>query len=130
MKGCKCDDCIVAFKVAAKARTARHRAKPVNRAKARVYRLARLATRDEFLANYKMSRGCTDCGYRGHPRALDFDHVSGEKSFTIGGVNREGKSMKEILAEMGKCEVVCANCHRIRTFNRSQSAKVQITKAS
>jgi hypothetical protein len=77
-----------------------------------------------------MSRGCADCGYRGHPRALDFDHVSGTKLFNIGGVNRDSKPMNALLAEMAKCEVVCANCHRIRSFNRHLKKKMVQAVAS
>jgi hypothetical protein len=101
---------------------ARQRLKPGVVAKQRGYRLASTATRDEFLANYKMSRGCADCGYAKHPKALDFDHLK-DKSFTISS-NREMKPMKAILAEIEKCEVVCSNCHRIRTHNREQEKKV------
>jgi hypothetical protein len=106
----------------ARKRMAKRRLKPGVIEDAREYRLARIATRDEFLANYKMSRGCVDCGYKGHPRALDFDHLS-NKSFTIGGKGRE-KEWKQLLAEIEKCEVVCSNCHRIRTHNREQEKKV------
>jgi hypothetical protein len=96
------------------------RSKPENSAKLRAQRLTRTATRDEYLTNYKMSRGCTDCGYNKHPRALDLDHVRGEKLFTIGGVNRESKPWEDVLAEIEKCDVVCSNCHRVRTYNREQ----------
>jgi hypothetical protein len=122
-KGCKCDGCIEAHRAGMRRRTNRWRAKPGSAEKSRRTRLARTATRDEFIGNYKMSRGCADCGYRKHPRALDFDHVAGTKSFTIGGVNRDSKPMHQLLAEMEKCEVVCSNCHRIRSYNREQQKK-------
>jgi 5-methylcytosine-specific restriction endonuclease McrA len=108
--------------VGSRRRTARNRLKPGVISKQREYRLARTATRDEFLANYKMSRGCADCGYDKHPRALDFNHLK-DKSFNIGGNGRETK-WAAILAEIEKCEVVCSNCHRIRTDQREQEKKV------
>lgn len=64
----------------------------------------------------KTTKGCVDCGYNANPVALDFDHVVGEKSFNIA---RSVRSMKleRLLSEIAKCEVRCANCHRIKTSN-------------
>lgn len=65
----------------------------------------------------KLKRGCTDCGYRGHAAALEFDHLPGHvKRFNIS--EKMGRSIEELLIEIAKCEVVCANCHRIRTVDR------------
>jgi hypothetical protein len=71
---------------------------------------------------YKVEQGCVDCGYNDHPAALEFDHLPGEdKLFNIGeklGVYKP----ETIWAEIAKCEVVCANCHAIRTTTRRQEA--------
>lgn len=69
---------------------------------------------------FKLERGCADCGYREHAAALHFDHlIPAEKSGAVSGMVR--RSSKRLLrAEMDKCDVVCANCHAIRTFNRRQ----------
>lgn len=64
---------------------------------------------------YKMTRGCVDCGIT-DPRVLDFDHVNGEKKFVL--KHGKGKPLPELLVEVQKCEVVCANCHRLRTQAR------------
>jgi hypothetical protein len=70
-----------------------------------------------WLDSIKLESGCVDCGYDKHPEALDFDHLPGsDKRFELGGsydYNRD-----TLLAEIAKCEVVCANCHRIRTATR------------
>lgn len=58
---------------------------------------------------------CLDCGQSFKPCQMDFDHVRGEKA---GFVSQIG-SVKAVLAEIQKCEVVCANCHRIRTQTRN-----------
>lgn len=71
----------------------------------------------EFIREYKLSRGCADCGYNKHHAALDFDHIKGEKVFNV----CNAKSIKQASEEMKKCEVVCANCHRIRTYERLQN---------
>lgn len=73
--------------------------------------------RRERIAQIKTEAGCADCGYNAHPSALHFDHLPGqEKLFHIAG-NLTGK-WEHIEAEMAKCEVVCANCHAIRTAAR------------
>ncbi len=65
----------------------------------------------------KLERGCMDCGYRSHPSALDFDYRPGEvKVFNI--CSNVQRSWAVIETEIAKCDVVCANCHRIRTVDR------------
>lgn len=76
------------------------------------------AKRDRlYFQRIKVERGCTDCGYDANPVALDFDHLPGAKKLyrvcTMAGMSRA-----LIDAEIAKCEVVCANCHRVRTANR------------
>jgi hypothetical protein len=44
---------------------------------------------------------------------MDFDHVRGEKLFNIG--QTLSVAMPKFLTEISKCDIVCANCHRIRT---------------
>lgn len=69
----------------------------------------------------KLAYGCKDCGYRDHPTALEFDHLPGfEKEFNISqGIGRYDAAA--LFAEIAKCEVVCACCHRIRTHERRQA---------
>lgn len=69
------------------------------------------------VSEIKLNRGCFDCGYKEHPEALDFDHLRDKKSMITTAV-RSGWSIVRIMEEIEKCEVVCANCHRIRTANR------------
>jgi hypothetical protein len=72
----------------------------------------------QFLAELK-DRPCLDCGGKFPPECMDFDHVRGEKLFGVGtGVT---KGYATILAEIEKCEIVCANCHRIRTKSRRRA---------
>lgn len=60
---------------------------------------------------------CSDCKKKYPSCVMDFDHVKGNKAFNIGASCRSG-SKKAVLTEMAKCEVVCSNCHRIRTRDR------------
>jgi hypothetical protein len=62
---------------------------------------------------------CADCGQTYPPYVMDFDHCRGVKLFNISqiGVGRmKGRAIIE--AELAKCDVVCSNCHRIRTHSR------------
>lgn len=76
----------------------------------------------------KLAYGCTDCGYRGHPEALQFDHMPGHEK--LGDVNKMVKyNVGTLFAEIAKCEVVCANCHAIRTATR-RSAELALFPSS
>lgn len=65
----------------------------------------------------KVQSGCVDCGNKDY-RVLDFDHVRGTKLFSLHSAHR---ALKSIYAEIEKCEVRCANCHRIQTYERRQA---------
>jgi hypothetical protein len=76
----------------------------------------------EIVAKIKTERGCVDCGYNKDARALEFDHVDNSgKPYT--GKQRTVASLMyhswdRIMEEINKCEVVCCNCHAIRTHKR------------
>lgn len=62
---------------------------------------------------------CADCGCRFAGHQMDFDHRNpGEKRFNICSSAAALKSRTELLTEAAKCDVVCANCHRLRTRRR------------
>ena len=71
----------------------------------------------DLLAGMKTKRVCADCGGRFHPAAMEFDHLpSTQKRFILARASHRG--MGAVLAELQKCELVCANCHRERTVAR------------
>jgi len=73
----------------------------------------------DFIDTYKRARSCIDCGFSGKefPYVLDFDHKKGSgKKFNIGSWRHSVLSITAIEKEIEKCELVCANCHRKRTF--------------
>ena len=80
------------------------------------------ARRRTWLDGIKVEAGCADCGYNDHPRALDFDHLGTDKVGDVGRMCHSRIAVEKILAEIAKCEVVCANCHRVRTWRREQGA--------
>lgn len=67
------------------------------------------------------ARPCTDCGVQFAFCAMDFDHVRGPKLFDV-SLN-SGYTHEQLLAEIEKCEVVCSNCHRVRTAKRKGPRK-------
>lgn len=73
-----------------------------------------------YVRDFKKGSKCVDCGFLGsvYPDVLDFDHVRDSKKFNVSEFKRYTNSFKRVQEEIGKCEVVCANCHRIRTAKR------------
>ena len=65
--------------------------------------------------DYLAQAGCKDCGIK-DPRVLDFDHRNpATKSFTVSRFLNGSHTLKRIQVEVAKCDVRCANCHRLRT---------------
>jgi len=64
---------------------------------------------------------CADCGVKYPPYVMDFDHRPGEVKLFNVGQSRSGRPLEDILLEIKKCDVVCSNCHRERTHQRSIS---------
>ncbi len=87
---------------------------PENREKVRATQRARAERIRRHIDAVKLGRGCVDCGFRGHPAALDFDHL-GDKAINVSSA----KSIAQADLEIAKCEVRCANCHRIKTWERA-----------
>lgn len=68
----------------------------------------------QYVDEYLSTHPCVDCGLL-NPLVMEFDHVVGTKINDISTLVREGASMRVLLAEIAKCVVRCANCHRART---------------
>jgi|SRR5665213_1631270 len=88
------------------------------------------ANKDQYLARAQKQRAemkalvedakdrpCVDCGVKYPPWVMQFDHVRGVKEFNLAEGRNIG-SKRRVLAEIEKCEIVCANCHSERTHNR------------
>ena len=73
----------------------------------------------KYVLDYKKVSKCLDCGFMGdiYPEVLDFDHVNGGKEFNISEFRKYTSGFNKVKTEISKCEIVCANCHRIRTAN-------------
>ncbi len=76
----------------------------------------RLARRAE-VARLKESSPCADCRNYFPAICMDYDHVGTDKVANVARLIADGP-MGKVLAEIAKCELVCANCHRLRTATR------------
>lgn len=72
----------------------------------------------KFVSEQKI-KPCVDCKFVPLvPDQMDFDHVRGTKITDIARLVARGVSIKKIQEEIDKCDLVCANCHRLRTAIR------------
>lgn len=62
-------------------------------------------------------RPCMDCGQEYPWYVMEFDHTRGIKVMEVTGAHHFG-SLTLLQEEIDKCDIVCANCHRVRTYNR------------
>lgn len=74
--------------------------------------------RNRIIANGFKNQPCADCNQWYPPCVMDFDHVRGVKEAEIADLVQKATTVDKLILEIMKCEVVCANCHRIRTCKR------------
>ena len=74
--------------------------------------------KQNFIKNLKEKTPCADCGKHYPYYVMQFDHLR-DKLFNI--ASNTGKYKNVLLAEIDKCEIVCANCHAVRTYNRRKN---------
>lgn len=67
-----------------------------------------------LLLAYLLDHPCVDCG-DGDPVVLDFDHRDPSTKRNEVARLAATKSWPQVLAEIAKCDVRCANCHRRKT---------------
>ncbi len=90
---------------------------------ARTIAAERRQPRQNYTDAVKLERGCADCGIRSeHPEIYDFDHRPGEPKIKSVAAWLTSGTMEDLKAEIARCDVVCANCHRIRTRSREHGA--------
>jgi hypothetical protein len=73
----------------------------------------------DFVINFKQNP-CMDCGVKYPHYVMDFDHRDANSEIaTINAmINFHSYSKEKILKEIEKCDLVCANCHRMRTHKK------------
>lgn len=77
----------------------------------------RYRERREKIDEIKRFTPCKDCGKNWHPSQMQFDHLR-DKDKNVSDMLRNF-TWERIQEEMNKCELVCANCHCLRTYQRS-----------
>lgn len=76
----------------------------------------RMAARMQIMQQLK-DKPCMDCGVKYPYYVMDFDHRDPKtKKFNLSLVGQ--RSMKSVLEEIAKCDLVCSNCHRARTHRK------------
>lgn len=75
----------------------------------------------EFILKLLSTSKCSDCDIT-DIRVLEFDHLPEfKKKNDVSYLVSNGASINTIKEEISKCEIVCANCHKIRTISRSKN---------
>jgi transposase len=69
----------------------------------------------------KENSGCVDCKEMYPHWMLDFDHRPEFEKIESPSQILHKYSWEKALQELDKCDIVCPNCHRIRTYTRNQS---------
>ena len=78
--------------------------------------------RKQWLRDLKIGRSCADCGGVFPPEAMQWDHLPG--TVKLGEISNQLRNWKPklIYEELAKCELVCANCHAVRTAMRLRNS--------
>jgi len=97
------------------------------REKANKHRTTRKTVNKQYVWSLLAESSCVDCG-ESNPLVLDFDHINGDKLKGVSQLMGEGYSLETIKDEITKCEIRCANCHRIKTLNERGSHKLEYFK--
>ena len=72
----------------------------------------------QFIDNLKESTPCTDCGLFFPSYVMEFDHRESRNGNPTVAALISKLGLARLKEEIEKCDLVCANCHRIRTFKR------------
>lgn len=74
------------------------------------------------ISDLKEKSPCADCSIYYPYFVMQFDH-RGDKKFQI-SKGKTNKSRADIFLEISKCDIVCANCHAVRTYRRQHKLEV------
>lgn len=98
--------------------------KEVHKKRAEPGRRKALKRNREALWGILSDSSCVDCG-ESNSLVLEFDHLHDKEA---GVASLHGGSLKRLLDEVAKCDIVCANCHRLRTYSRSGCWRIDLDR--
>src|SRR5947199_99032 len=75
-----------------------------------------------WLRELKSGKSCADCGGSFPPEAMQWGHLPGSIKLGVISKGIGYRRPKLVFEELAKCELVCANCHAIRTYKRLSGA--------
>lgn len=83
----------------------------------------------DLVKRRKMMKGCAQCGFKAeHSVQLDLDHIIPKR---LGKSDRQAIntswSKKRLKEELSKVQVLCANCHRLKTYRDGTMFKRKVT---
>ena len=97
---------------------------PIIRTKKRESDRQRRLEIKKIIDDLKEKSRCFDCGGKFEAVCMDFDHCHG-KNKSISSMVSGAYKIDLILEEIKFCEIVCSNCHRIRTRDRRQNTGIK-----
>ena len=113
----------MAYKDLVKKRTSELRWYRKNIDKIRGYKQKARRLRLDYIKRLKET-SCKDCGNYYPSYVMDFDHRQNESKLdTVNRLASIRYGWKKLKEEIQKCDIVCANCHRIRTYKRKFSTE-------
>ena len=80
----------------------------------------------EWYNEVRKETECADCGMSGEVCSwlMEYHHLPGfDKTSSVSFLVNNGYSKERVREEMAKCEVLCANCHRVRHYNEKDRFK-------
>jgi hypothetical protein len=90
---------------------------PNGKIKLKIRRAALIDRNRNYVFTYLSEHPCIDCG-EARIGTLEFDHVRGIKRMNVSLMINSAMSIDSIENEIKKCDIRCANCHRIKTSDQ------------
>ena len=83
---------------------------------------ARQAIKMREIVKEAKSVPCAECGVEYPHYVMDLDHRDpANKDMSVANMVGQQRSLVRLKKEIAKCDVVCSNCHRVRTYNQYQA---------
>lgn len=73
----------------------------------------------DYVRKQKESQPCMDCGIEYPYYIMEYDHIKDNKLKPVSYLASAG-TMNQVIEEINKCDLVCSNCHKSRTWIRLQ----------